>query len=211
MNMTLTEARAITGGLGKPSKMPGRAYGLPALECQTGSKLRKVDGSVCASCYALKGRYVFGNVQNAEYKRLDSLSHPNWIDAMVLLIDHECAAMPFFRWHDSGDLQDLHHLLQIVDIATRLPHINFWLPTRESKIVKTYLRTFESFPKNLTVRVSAAMVDGAAPIGFKTTSTVHKASAPIGHICPAPKQGGKCGKCRACWTGSVQNVSYHIH
>ena len=60
--MNTLEASTIVGGLGKPSKMPGKAYGLPAKECNVGSRLRDVPGSVCETCYALKGRYVFDNV-----------------------------------------------------------------------------------------------------------------------------------------------------
>ena len=37
--MKTSEALKIVGGLSKPSKMPGWAYGLPAAECKTGSKL----------------------------------------------------------------------------------------------------------------------------------------------------------------------------
>jgi hypothetical protein len=39
--MNKTEALQITGSLSNPSKMPGKAYGLPAKECKTGSKLSK--------------------------------------------------------------------------------------------------------------------------------------------------------------------------
>ena len=57
--MKTNEALKIVGGLSKPSKMPGWAYGLPAAECKTGSKLAKIPGTVCYGCYALKGCYVF--------------------------------------------------------------------------------------------------------------------------------------------------------
>ena len=63
--MLKKEARKITGGLSKPSKMPGPAHNLPAVACKTGAKLVKIPGSVCAGCYALKGRYRFNNVQDA--------------------------------------------------------------------------------------------------------------------------------------------------
>ena len=57
--MNKKEAKEITGGLSKPSKMPGHAYNLPAWRCKTGVKLQAVAGSVCAGCYAMKGRYRF--------------------------------------------------------------------------------------------------------------------------------------------------------
>ena len=67
--MKVKEAIKITEGFTRTSKMPGLSYSLPAWECKTGSKLRKVKGSVCEGCYALKGCYVFKVVQEAQYKR----------------------------------------------------------------------------------------------------------------------------------------------
>ena len=85
--MNTKEAWDLVGGLSKPSKMPGWAYGIPAKECKTGSKLRKVKDSVCYNCYALKGCYVFKVVQDAQYGRLASVKHPLWTGAMALLIN----------------------------------------------------------------------------------------------------------------------------
>ena len=42
--MNTQEALKIVGGLSKPSKMPGWAYGIPAAECKTGKKLQDVPG-----------------------------------------------------------------------------------------------------------------------------------------------------------------------
>ncbi len=60
---TVKEAWAEVGGLSKPSKMPSYGYSLSAFKCKVGSKLREVLNSTCANCYALKGRYIFPNVQ----------------------------------------------------------------------------------------------------------------------------------------------------
>jgi len=38
--MNTEQAWKIVGGLSKPGKMPGWAIGIPAKECNTGSKLR---------------------------------------------------------------------------------------------------------------------------------------------------------------------------
>ena len=51
--MLVKEAKEITGSLTRTSKMPGLSYSLPAWECKTGSKLRKVKDSVCSMCYFL--------------------------------------------------------------------------------------------------------------------------------------------------------------
>ena len=56
--MLIKDAKKITYSLTRTSKMPGKSYSLPAWACQTGSKLRKIEGTPCFSCYALKGNYI---------------------------------------------------------------------------------------------------------------------------------------------------------
>ena len=66
---SIKEAEASVGGLSAPSKMPSYAWSISAKRCNIGSKLAKVEGSVCHKCYALKGRYMFPMVQNAHLRR----------------------------------------------------------------------------------------------------------------------------------------------
>ena len=181
--------------------MPGPAYNLPAYKCITGAKLAKVPGSVCAGCYALKGRYRFSNVRDALDRRLASLNHPEWVDAMVVLIGKQ----PYFRWHDSGDLQSSWHLKQIFEVCVRTPGTRHWLPTREVKFLK--LLDPEAVPGNLTIRISSHMIDQPPVKFWPWTSTVGSS----GGTCPAPQNGNKCGPCRACWDRKVQNIQYHEH
>ena len=198
--MLKKEARKITGGLSKPSKMPGPAYNLPAQACITGAKLVKVMGSVCKGCYALKGRYNFSNVRLALARRLESLDHPQWVFAMTVLIKGE----EVFRWHDSGDLQSSWHLKRIFEVCNATPETSHWLPTREAKFLP--LNT-DSIPKNLIIRMSSHMIDQKPVKFWPWTSTVSTGS----FTCPASKQGNKCKSCRNCWSREVANVSYPKH
>ena len=199
--MKTSEALKLVGGLSKPSKMPGWAYGLPAKECKTGSKLVKVKGSTCHGCYALKGCYVFKVVQDAQYRRLASVKHELWTTAMALLINSKKSK--YFRWHDSGDVQDEEHLLKIFAVCKLTPSVKHWMPTREAW-VKRFLPLK---PHNLIVRFSAPMVDQAAPSSWPHTSTV----VTTGRTCPAPTQDNECKDCRACWDPTVKNVAYGQH
>ena len=115
------------------------------------------------------------------------------------------------RYDPEQGAQRYMDVLNIVKIAEQCPEVSFWLPTREKGLINQYVRSFGDFPSNLTVRVSAAMVDSAAPAGFLNTSTVHKDRDAQGYECPAQKQGNKCQDCRACWSRDVHNVSYHQH
>ena len=199
--MKTSEALKLVGGLSKPSKMPGWAYGLPAKECKTGSKLVKVEGSTCHGCYALKGCYVFKVVQEAQYRRLASVKHELWTAAMALLINSKKSK--YFRWHDSGDVQDEEHLLKIFAVCKLTPSVKHWMPTREAW-VKRFLPLK---PHNLIIRFSAPMVDQEAPSSWPHTSTV----VTSGRTCPAPTQDNECKDCRACWDPTVKNVAYGQH
>ena len=209
--MNKTQANKITAGLSRPSKMPCYSYNLPAIECITGSKLRDIPGSVCAGCYALKGRYIMYKkvLWPKMYRALDSLSNNQWIEAMAHLINNQVGRDPnYFRWHDSGDLQSIDHLKQIVEVCELTPTIKHWLPTREYKIVSDYRAKYGEFPVNLVVRLSAHMVTAKAPRTDLNTSTVGYNKD---YQCPASKQDNKCIDCRACWNNKVKNVNYKLH
>ena len=163
--MLKKEAKAITGGLSAPSKMPGPAYNLPAVNCITGAKLVKIPGAVCAGCYALKGRYRFRNVRLALARRLESLKHPDWVPAMVALIQ----GIKHFRWHDSGDLQSAWHLQQIFRVCEATPDTQHWLPTQERKYLPLPGSTI---PPNLVIRLSNAKNDSLPGQAWTHWSTV---------------------------------------
>ena len=84
--MLIKEAKNITGGLSAPGKMHEGSYNLPAAACQTGAKLRKIPGTPCHGCYAFKFRYNFKPVKKALARRLESLDHPQWAEAMTVLV-----------------------------------------------------------------------------------------------------------------------------
>ncbi len=198
--MLKKEAHKITGGLSKPSKMPGPAFNLPASQCITGSKLVKVPGSTCSGCYALKGRYRFPNVQKALNRRLKALQDPRWVSGMIALIK----GRPVFRWHDSGDLQSSWHLKRIFEVCEATPETMHWLPTREAKFLPL---NHDSIPKNLLIRMSSHRIDQKPVTFWPWTSTVSTGS----FTCPASKQGNGCKSCRNCWDRSVANVVYPKH
>ena len=201
--MKVKEAQAITGSMTRTTKMPGLSYSLPAWECKTGSKLRKIKGSVCASCYALKGNYTrYKAIKAAQYVRLEALKDQRWIAAMVAQIIRQ----KFFRWHDAGDIQSPEHLQKIFRVCELTSETQHWMPTREAQFLKDI--DPETVPKNLIIRMSSHMVDQAPVTFWPWTSTVTSGQDAT---CPAPQQGGQCGSCRQCWTREIKNVSYGKH
>ena len=197
--MLVKEAKEITGSLTRTSKMPGLSYSLPAWECKTGSKLRKVKDSVCSMCYALKGNYTrYKAIKAAQYVRLKSIEDSRWIEAMTAQVQRST----YFRWHDAGDVQDLAHLKKIYAVCEATPNTKHWMPTREAWI-KDHL---DSKPANLVIRFSPPMI-GQRNESWPNSSMVVLKDA----SCPAPSQGNSCGDCRACWDSTVKVVSYGKH
>ena len=212
--MNKTQAYQVHGGLTQTTKMPCQSYSLPTIACITGFRMREIAGSICAMCYAEKGNYrkYQNNIEPVQHARLVSIDDPLWADAMVVSI----GADKYFRWHDSGDIQNIEHLEKIVDVAKRTPNCMHWLPTREYGIVSAFTAQFD-VPDNLIIRLSAMFTDRAVIVpktlqGVKgvAVSNVHSEKA-IGTACNAPKQNGECRTCRACWNRKVAAVSYSIH
>ena len=198
--MKVKEAAAITGSMTRTSKMPGLSYSLPAWECKTGSKLRKIKNSVCSACYALKGNYTrYKAIKAAQYVRLASLNNELWTAAIVTQIKRQ----KYFRWHDAGDVQDVQHLNKIYEVCRLTPGTKHWMPTREAWI-KDHL---DSKPDNLVIRFSAPMIDQAAPASWPNSSEV----VTEGATCPAPQQGNSCGDCRNCWNPEIKTIKYGKH
>ena len=197
--MKVKEAKQITGSLTRTSKMPGLSYSLPAWECKTGSKLRKVKGSVCSACYALKGNYTrYKAIKAAQYDRLEKIKNSLWVAAMVVQVKRQ----KYFSLHDAGDVQDLNHLKKIYSVCRLTPEVKHWMPTREAWI-KNHL---DSKPANLVIRFSPPMI-GQRNDTWPNSSMVVETGA----TCPAPKQNNSCGDCRQCWDPLVKVVSYGKH
>jgi hypothetical protein len=191
------------------SKMPCKSISRSAYLCNVGMKLRKIKGSTCHNCYACKGMYNMPNVKNAMERREEFFDAIDFVPRMARLI---MRLRPVeFRWFDSGDVRDVKMCNDILDVCEATPSKIHWIPSREYKIWRDVLKT-RDLPDNVTLRMSAHMIDGAPSQGWQNTSTVASNDDNVqGWSCPAPLQGGKCADCRACWDRSVANVTYHQH
>lgn len=249
-SLTLKAAKENAGAVSdRNSKMPGSSFAISAKHCKVGGKLAGVQGSVCDRCYALKLQNLRPSVDKGwtsnylKATRMIAANPENWAKAVAFQINRSAkkSGEPFHRWFDSGDLQSVEMLAAICRAAELTPAIKHWLPTREAKIVKDYVKAGGVVPVNLVIRISSTMI-GDAPIrGHENTSTVHRKGETVhGKECnayrtdaqrglvseaefkrvrklPAAQRKadgwdfGHCGDCRACWSKDVANVSYPLH
>ena len=201
------------GKFSKPSKMPCFSWSISAKKCKTGSRLARIVGSVCHHCYALKHAYNWPSTVNAMERRLKAYDSKKFVANFVLALQGE----RFFRWFDSGDIQNLRMLEDIAEIAKQTPNVAHWLPTKEAGFVRAYLKKHGAFPSNLTVRISAYFVDQLEHSqltgnGSVVLSEIKPGSLPSGTVfCNAPNQNGKCLDCRACWNKGIPTIAYLEH
>jgi len=197
--------------LSKASKMPCRSWSLEALDTCPASKNK--DGSLvdaCKGCYATTGNYNFPNVKAPRVHNKEDWKRSEWVDDMVAELDND----RYFRWFDSGDLYDYRLANKILEVMTRTPHCNHWLPTRMYKFAKfqIVLDKMESLP-NVVVRKSSDSVVGGLVGGINSSTIVPT----IDHVtrdmvaCTAYEREGKCGTCRACWNKDVGVIAYPAH
>ena len=194
--------------LSNTSKLGVKSISLDAKKCKTGSKLAKKSGTVCNGCYALKGCYVFPVVKDAMARRLEFFNSKNFIPIMVWLLQSQ--KKKFFRWFDSGDVQDVFMALNILEVCRLTPNIKHWIPSKEYKIWRQALK-IQKLPDNVVLRMSSPNIDQEPLKEFQNTSTVHENKKAFGLECIAYKQDGKCLDCKACYDPKIKNISYPKH
>lgn len=224
--MNLEEANEITGGLSQTSKMPCKSYSLPSAMCFTGTRLKEVKGSTCEHCYTYRyGRYQ--HVLGKQIERARAITNKRWVEAMVYLLKAE--GNHYFRWHDSGDIQDTKHLEDIIEVVKQTPEIMHWLPTLETRILYKYVNmhgTLDQYP-NLVIRLSTPMINAEAntniaySLGVLSSRVVKEKNLAKQtlkvlserNICPAKtkEHGGKCLDCRKCWNKEYTVIGYIYH
>ena len=122
--------------LSNVSKMPGRSISRSARLCHVGQKLRKIKGSTCEKCYALKGMYNMPNVKQAMERREEFFHSIDFVPRMVALLN--TLRKPEFRWFDSGDCDSVAMGHNILDVCEATPHLVHWIPSTNIRFGATY-------------------------------------------------------------------------
>jgi len=207
--------------LSAPGKMPCPSWSTRAgVTCPFAKTLGGEAVPVCAKCYAMKGRYRFGNVQKAQESREIDSKTESWVSRMVTAI----AQNDHFRWFDSGDINSIELAKKILEVMKLTPDTKHWLPTRAYKHVnlRVILEEMASLP-NVSVRCSSDDIgnefqnhtNGRKPVGgiSLVVSDPSEITAENVHVCEATTNKDKktCGDCRACWDTDIDIIAYKLH
>ena len=197
--------------LSKTSKMSGvLSWSLMALETCPGAYDQGQLVLSCQCCYATTGRYIMPNVIKVRKENKLAWQHDNWASLMI----NEIKYKSYFRWFDSGDMYSLKLAEKIYEIMVNTPDTKHWLPTKMYKFdkFKPIIDKMQSLP-NVCVRFSSDSITGSYAPGLHRSvilSSVNNVNPNI-FVCPAYKNGGKCGDCRACYNKDVDVVGYKAH
>ena len=147
-------------------------------------------------CYDIKANLQYPNVVDARVRNWTIFLRNrdeffNRIEAKI----RRRRKHKYFRWHVSGDIVDLDHLMRIIAVARNYPEFVFWTYTKMYSIVNEYCRKYgkESVPSNLSIMFSewrGLPMDN--PFGF-AEFRVHFEDEPIPDCYKCP---GNCDICK---------------
>lgn len=191
----------------------GRMYSLnlPAgATCDRNAPCCKIDPKTGkASCYALKGRYIFPHVTNCYWENLKvwKKSPAQAFQDIISQIHPKKAGI--CRIHASGDIPDYQYLTMLYGLAFARPNVRFVLFTKRYNYVNTWMEEYRGFPPNLTVIFSEWK-------DFPMWNPYHFPVAKVdSSISTCPAQLDKtvtCSKCLKCWDlKEGQEVIFKMH
>jgi hypothetical protein len=147
----------------KNSKMPGTTFAMDSFACITGSKLRKIEGTPCHSCYAIKLQKLRPSVDKgwkANSAKWSAAEPDKWAQALAFLIKRRNTD-GYHRWFDGGDLASVAQLQAIVDVCLMTPEVKHLVAYPGAWHGQAIPGQRWYLPSNLVVRISSPKVDTA--------------------------------------------------
>jgi len=222
------DAARTFGMLSRVEKMPELSYNLPRLETCPGAFDYNSSGTaamlcqVCEKCYGGKGHYRMAHVKAKTQERMKDWPKPGWVHKMTIAL----MARRWHRWHDVGDICCPEYALKLTTVCKQTPLTQHWIPTKSWRVdwALPYLEALQAMD-NVVVRYSGTTfvkgrvkefgpdVIGSVVLKSRQPTTFDLLAEQRGEylICPAHRQNGKCGPCRACWCDEYRMIAYPFH
>ena len=179
--------------------MSGKLQGIGAINTDTTTNefciRQKSTDTICGKCYSHKMLTTFRKSCVPAFQHNSELMK-DLIDWDLLPIINQA----YFRFNGHGELINLNHYKNIINIAKKNPHCTFTLWTKRASIV----RQIAEVPVNLILIFSNPRIDKVigVPRGFdKVFNNVNKDSG-IKQNCT----GRKCIDCLMCYKHNKLNV-----
>lgn len=158
----------------------------PLLACNHDCDCKKGD------CYALKAWRMYPNCRKAWNENME-LFNRDWADYFRQILTWLKAHknVRYFRWHVAGDVVDQNYISGMIQIADRLPRVQFLAFTKMHNL------DFSAVPSNLKIIFSMwpnwGDTEKKMPRAWMQDGT--ETRIPAGAI----ECSGECDECLACW------------
>ena len=130
-------------------------------------------------------------------------------------LDGGIVTYKYFRWHSAGDIPDMHYLVKMVELAKKLPQVQFLAFTKKYELVNDLIKRIEFLPNNLHIVFSAwgNKIDIVNPYFLPIAYVKFKDKSQNVNI---PKDAipcsGDCTNCLKCWKlTKEQSVVFKKH
>jgi hypothetical protein len=165
-------------------------------------------GNVCGYCFSYISLKTYKQLMVPALQRNSvALSSGIVADADLPLINSA-----IFRFQSHGDLINLNHLVNLVNIAVKNPHVVFGLWTKRTEIMKQYVKKHGVLPSNIIKIYSNPAIDKVmvnVPAGYDKVF-----NAVTGNYIEAGKAkvncSGQCVACRKCYIGGETVIVEHL-
>lgn len=145
------------------TKLTGKLEGFRSISVDTTSneyciKMNKTS-AICGSCYSMK--MLKGFRKNAQ----PALERNSKLLSERVIWNYELPTIKdkYFRFDAHGELHNIIHLINYVNIVEHNPDTNFSLWTKRKDLIRRYAKECGPFPKNLRLIYSNPVIDKVIP------------------------------------------------
>lgn len=189
-----------------------------------------IEGAPCAQiCYARKSYRMYPSVRKAwdENLQLYRNNHERYFESIIeqlwKLINKSKKYSFLFRWHVSGDIQDIDYVYGMIQVAHRFPSVRFLCFTKNYEVMAGVNQ--RSLPDNLKIVLSIwpnhpqehilnSIIEKfpAAYIKSAEGCSAKKVVEPLNIPDSAVKCSGRCDSCVECFSlRAGDSVFFHTH
>ena len=209
--------------LSNPSKLNSQAFPLPVNDEVCLGRKDTITGELlekCSKCYAdNRGFYAMPDTIRVREDNLKIIKENIQVFIFFMIGKLNRKKNKEFRWFDSGDIFSIEFLNGLIEVCKKTPNTTHWIPTTTwnypNKEFLSLLQVLQALP-NVRLRASnkgsiPELPQGLYPLQSVVVKEVKAKSTKELFYCPAPKQGGKCGSCKACYNPNISTIAYLEH
>jgi hypothetical protein len=208
--------------LSNPSKLNSQAFPLPVNDTVCLGRKDQTTGKLlekCSKCYAdNRGFYAMPDTIRVREDNLKIIQDNIEVFIFFMIAKLNRKKNKDFRWFDSGDILSIEFLKALIEVCKQTPKTRHWIPTTTWNYPNdeflALLQVLQALP-NVILRASnpgsvPVLSKGLYPLQSVVVNELKKSTKEL-FYCPASKQAGKCGPCKACYNKNIETIAYLEH